>query len=241
MQIKRVFAYPMIVIALALLVLILLAAMVVPTFEDIFNDFDMDLPGVTVMIVNFSRLLRFHPLGLAGLLMGVGAAIYLGLKILREWILPGRLFGVFLNGNSQQVAEMAVFVRRLTEAINAGMPLSDALQLVGRESRHRWLRREASVLADAIASHPSDSTHCLKKSSLPATVSYALQAGPGGAPHIPLLQALAESYSARVGDRFNLATGFLPQLAILVVGFAVGIVVLALFIPLVELVNGLTG
>jgi type II secretory pathway component PulF len=239
-QMKRILAYPVAIVALAFLVFILLAIMVVPAFEDIFNDFDMLLPDTTVMVVSFSRLLRFHPVQSVILLLVIGAIVYVGLKVLREWILPGRALGVFLNGNSQQVTEMAAFVRRLAEALNARMPLPDALELVGRDSRHRWLRREALQLAAQLAHDPGDG-QCLRRSSLPATVAYALQAGPEGAPHVQLLQTLAESYSERVHNRFNLATGFLPQFAIMAVGIAVGIVVLALFLPLVDLINGLTG
>jgi type IV pilus assembly protein PilC len=230
-----------ILIAISFLVFVLLAVLVVPTFEDIFNDFDMDLPKTTEMVVGFSRMLRFHTLEFVGLLLAGCGMFYLCLKVIREWILPGRMLGVFLNGNSQQVAEMAVFVRRLTEALNTGIPLVDALELVGRNSRHRWLRREAQQLAAGISQDPSDGQRFLRRSSLPATVAYALQAGPEGTPNVPLLQMLAESYSERVRSRVNLATGFLPQFAIMAVGIAVGIVVMALFIPLVELINGLTG
>ncbi len=240
-QKKRILTYPVTVMVIAFLVLVLLAVMVVPTFEDIFDDFGMDLPETTEVVVGFSRMLRFHLLEFLGLLLAGCGVFYLGLKILREWILPGRMLGVFLNGNSQQVAEMAVFVRRLTESLNTGIPLVDALELVGLNSRHRWLRKEAQQLADAVSHDPADIQRFLRRSSLPATVAYALQAGPEGTPHVPLMEALAESYSERLRGRVNLATGFLPQFAILAVGIAVGIVVMALFIPLVQLINGLTG
>ena len=240
-QKKRILTYPVTVMVIAFLVLVLLAVMVVPTFEDIFDDFEMDLPETTEVVVSFSRMLRFHPLEFVGLLLVGCGVFYLGLKILREWILPGRMLGVFLNGNSQQVAEMATFVRRLTEALNTGIPLVEALELVGHNSRHRWLRKESQQLVDGIASDPAETQRYLRRSALPATVSYALQAGPEGTPHVPLLEALADTYAERLRSRVNLATGFLPQFAIMAVGIAVGIVVLALFIPLVELINGLTG
>ena len=240
-QMKRILAYPVTVIVIAFLVFVLLAVMVVPTFDDIFDDFNLRLPGTTLMVMGFSRLVRFNPFMFIGVLLVGCGVFYLCLKILREWILPGRMLGVFLNGNSQQVAEMAVFVRRLTEALSTGMSLVDALELVGLNSRHRWLRHEAQQLADGIAHDPGDSQRFLRRSSLPATVAYALQAGPEGTPHVPLLEALAETYTERLRGRVNLATGFLPQFAIMAVGIAVGIVVMALFIPLVELINGLTG
>ncbi len=239
-QLTRSLVYPVLVLLLSFFVVIFLAIAVVPTISSVFYDFGLALPRLTTAIVNFSDELRNHTwrffLSL-GVFCGILYAIF---YLLKQWILPGRWLGAFLNGNSLQVTEMAGFVRRLAEALSAGLPLAAALKLAGRGSPHRWLRREAQSLADAFERDPMPAQR-LKNSSLPATVVYALQAGPEGTPNIRLLQELSEIYSERVRNRFDWATGFLPQFSILAIGIVVGIVVLALLLPLVQLINGLTG
>jgi hypothetical protein len=111
------------------------------------------------------------------------------------------------------------------------------LRLAGRASGRGWLNREATSLAQKTES----STEKPWSSKLPPILLYALRAGPGGRPNLRLLQELAELYAERVRARFDWSSGFVPQVAILAVGFVVAVVVWAMISPLVTLVNGLTG
>jgi type IV pilus assembly protein PilC len=147
------------------------------------------------------------------------------------------LFGGLTKGSSRQVSGMASFVRRLAEALQAGFPLSAALRLVGRASGKGWLKRETQLLAEEVDSGSEQPW----PSKLPPTLLYALRAGFGATPNLVLLQELAELYAERVRTRYDWSTGFVPQIAILAVGLVVGIVVLAIFLPLAQLINGLSG
>ena len=128
-QRSRVFAYPLIVLTIAILVLVFLSAVVVPTFSNIFDDFELDLPTLTIFIVRFSQQVQFHFGRL--LLIGVGCLVagYIVWRVLWMIELPGRLFDLLTTGSSRQLTEMAMFVRRLAESLNAGFPLPTALRL----------------------------------------------------------------------------------------------------------------
>ena len=239
-HLARSLAYPAVVVLLALAVLVFLGVFVVPTFTDIFNDFDLELPSMTLVVVKFSELLTKEPLRLLAIVIVVGLLAWGMVWLVRNWVLPGRWLGVILDGNSTQVAEMAFFVRRLAESLNMGLPLGDTLLLIGRNVRFSWLRKETDRLYAQLASG-ADPRSALENSSLPATVSYALAAGPEETPHVGLLQTIADVYSERVSNRFKWASGFLPQLAMVCIGLVVAMVVVALFMPLVMLINGLAG
>ena len=238
-QVARSLVYPVTVLLMALGVLVLLGSTVVPAFREIYDDFGLSLPSITRLVLGFSSLLLERPLELLVSTLFIAAIAYGGIYALRHWLLPSRWFGTLLDGNSVQVSEMAVFVRRLAEALNAGLAPSDALLLAGNSSKDGWIRRESSRLARGLV-RGNPSGQVLRGSSLPATVVHALQAGPEGAPHVPLLQAIADGYFERVNNRFNWAVGFWPQLAILFVGVVVLVVVLSLYLPLITLINGLT-
>ena len=238
--IAKSMAYPAVVFLIALGTMVFLGIFVVPTFTSIFDDIDLRLPGLTVFIIGFSNALLHRPLQFLGTVAVAVLLAYGLIRLVRHWILPSRWLGVFLDGNSQQVTEMAGFVRHLAEALSAGLPLADALLVVGSNSKHCWLRWESLRLYDNLVSGVDIHT-ALQDSALPATVNLALQAGPQGTPHVGLLQTIAESYFERVRDRFKWSSGFLPQLAIICIGGVVALVGMALFIPLVDLVKGLSG
>jgi type II secretory pathway component PulF len=236
-QRTRVLAYPLLVFALAMLVLILLCVTVVPGFSSMFDDFGMELPGLSRLIIDFSNEIRFHPGRFVTLLLLFPPLCLFLIQLVIATGVPGFLFGGLTKGNSRQVSAMASFIRRLAELLQAGFPLPMSLRLAGRASGRGRLKREAMSLAEKTESGAEKPW----SSKFPPTLLYALRAGPGGGPNIRLLQELAELYAERVRARFDWSSGFVPQLAILAVGFVVAIVVLALYLPLVELVNGLSG
>lgn len=237
-QLTRSLAYPTTVLMLSAAVMAFLSILVVPTFNSIFDDFNIASPWLLLAMAYFSRVLLYQPIQFFLLAACAGFILYLFLLTI-HWLLPSRMLGLFFDGNTQQVAEMARFVRQLSEALKAEIPLPEALQLVGKTSPHRWLQKETQGLANSLAIDPNN-VERIRRSSLPATVVYALQAGPQGGPHIPLLQSLADGYSERVANRLRLTTGLLPQLAIACIGLVVAIVVIALFLPLVQLIEGIS-
>ncbi len=238
-QWARVFAYPMSILVVAMAVLVFLSFVVVPTFSSIFDDFGLDQSDLTKLVVWFSNQVLSHLGRLLLITVACLAAIYVVLRLLSVLGFPGRVFDVLTNGSSRQVTVMATFVRRLAESLNTGLPLPTALRLAVPSSGKPWLRRQAAALARGLETGRDDNGRPPWATSLPPSVVYALRAGADGGPNVRLLQEIAEIYAERVRNRFDWSTGLLPRLLILVVGFVVAMVVLALFLPLLELINGL--
>ncbi len=78
-QWARVFAYPMSILVVAMVVLVYLSYMVVPIFSNIFGEFGMALSGMSRLVVWFSEQVRWHPGRLLLILSGCVAAIYFSL------------------------------------------------------------------------------------------------------------------------------------------------------------------
>lgn len=237
----RALIYPLFVLFAALVVFVFLCIAVIPTFRSIFEDFDMNLPDITIGILSLSDLILHHSLKLVAAILVGGLTLYLLFRFLSVWGLTGRIWGGLTTGNSQQVTATARFTRRLAEALKAGMALPTALRLAGRAEG--WSKTKQAALH--LANDAEQENFNLKESPwarhLPATVVHAMQAGPDRKPNILLLQHLATLYTSRVRDRCDWSTGFMAQIAIAGMGLTVGVVVLALFLPLVQLINGLTG
>jgi type II secretory pathway component PulF len=236
----RVFAYPMSILIVAMAVLVFLSFVVVPTFSSIFDDFMLELSDLTMMVVWFSDQVLSHLGRLLLITVACLAAIYVVLRLLSVLRFPGRVFDVLTNGSSRQVTVMATFVRRLAESLNTGLPLPTALRLAGHSSGKPWLLRKAVALAHGLETDWAENERPPWATGLPPSVVYALRAGADGGPNVRLLQEIAEIYAERVRNRFDWLTGLLPRLLILVVGFVVAMVALALFLPLMNLIDGLS-
>jgi type II secretory pathway component PulF len=239
-QWTRSFAYPLFILVASIAVFVFLSVTIVPGFGELFIDFGLVLPKLTVLVVSFSRLVRFQ----FGLLLLITAgcllAVYVVFRLLKALRFPSLLLDALTNGGSRQLTVMAAFVRRLAESLNSGRPLPTALRLAGQSSGKPWLLHETAALAHGLETDWAEHERPPWAANLPPSVVYALRAGPEGGPSVPLLQEMAEIYAERVRNRFDWSTGFLPHVAILAVGFVVAMVVLALFLPLISLVNGLS-
>ena len=237
----RALTYPMLVVLMALAVFLFLSVVVVPTFRDIFDDFELDLPQLTIWTLNISNMVTSHPIIVP---LGLVAGCVLVWVICR-WLLSTRLlvrvWDGLTAGSSRHVTTMAQFTRRLSSALAVGLSVPAALRLAGQSESNRETRRVALALAEEADRGIGDLTLSRWARRLPATVIHALQAGPEQQPSIPLLQQLSDHYSERVRSRWDWSTGFIAQFAILGIGIAVGVVVLSLLMPLVDLINGLTG
>jgi|GEM_PF-645201 len=240
-QWNRAMIYPLLVFLGTLGVFVFFCVTLVPAFESIYDDFEMDLPTMTSWLLAISSLLQGTPVLLTLGVLAALAGVYLLLRLIRIWGLPGQLGNLLTTGSSLQVTTMARFTRRLAEALEVGLELPTALRIAGHVQQRGATRRLALQLADEAQQPNFDLSQSPAARRLPATVAHALQAGLDNQPNAALLGQLAELYTTRVRNRHNWSTGFMAQFAILGMGLTVGFVVIALFIPLVELINGLTG
>jgi type II secretory pathway component PulF len=232
------FAYPFLVLSIALVVLAMLSIFVVPVFREIFDDFDLELPGLTMAVLSVSQWLARGGVALiAVLLLAIGALLINSQRAvpwsLASW-LSDRLAVPF--GRRTAVARFARFTADLLEA---GLSVPDSLRVAGYCVNRRRLRTAAWHMADHITADRNDSDSAGKR-TLSAAVTYAVSQPMPDASRIRLLREISACHAERSRLQLSWASGFIEPITICVVGITVGVMVLALFLPLVKLIEGLT-
>jgi type IV pilus assembly protein PilC len=224
-------AYPAFLIGFAFAVLIAFAVLVVPTFRSIFEDFDLELPQLTITTLEVSRWLT----SLRGWLEIFGVLAAVGVIL---WALRSKLAGwwTFFFGRSSSISRFAGFTAELHRA---GLPLPDALRIAGRTS-HDWLARASRSLARRLDVNQLDDLEPLA-SRLTAAFLFAVTTPASTRTRIRLLETISECHADRARSRLSWTQGLLGPVAIFVIGFVVAFITFSLFIPLVDLVNNLSG
>ena len=225
-------AYPLFLLGFAALVLVLLSYMVVPTFRSIFDDFGLQLPVLTAWTINVSKCITSGaPLLLIPLLLLiVAAAIKIGGPFLSECY--GALFG--------HSASLARFAIATADLLAGGVDLPDALRIAGRTAMGRRLRWASQHLAPLLESGDIAAAQRWRH-PVSATVLYAVTAEMPTPARIRLLQGIADCYVDRARSRASWSQGMLGPLTIVIIGFVVAFVALSLFLPLIKLINNLSG
>lgn len=193
-------AYPLALAILALGLLTILSALVLPPFETIFRDFGMELPLVTraALAVRPFMASIWQPVLLAG-----------GLVIVAWWLMT--------RWSAGTAATSTAFTRSLARLVAGGISADEAIAVAGRVV-------DARNLALATPRRP---------------LSYAAAAALDFAPRTAaiLLDAVADCQEDRSRGLFGLGQWYVGPAMIVMLGLLVGFVALALFWPLVKLVN----
>jgi type IV pilus assembly protein PilC len=229
-------AYSLIVLAAAAAVLVALSELVVPTFANVFADFGLRTPWMTQVLITVSRWIAGGQIILFfAAAVAVIAILWFAVRGLPKsaaaWL--GDRFGSMFGRS----AALARFTRHAADLLEAEIPTPAAVELAGIAAKSPRLYRAATRFAQASLSSRDDSE--AERRILPATVMHAFTADISGRSRVRLLRELSEAYFERARARRSWTSGIVEPLAIIVIGFIVGWVVIALYLPLVSLVSGL--
>jgi type IV pilus assembly protein PilC len=233
----RAASYPMIILLGVGLVLVFLGHFIVPQFEEIFQDFDANLPMVTMLVFNVAKWIL--PIAI-----GIGAAIVLvmlaiaGLRatgksqaVADYLLMPLPLIGTVLRRNL-----VARWCDALKLGVQSGLDLPASLELAGDAVASPLLKRDGQALIQTIESGKPLNEHprlLVAPEAVPAAIHLASHQH-----DLPsLLDNLSQMYQQQAELRLaTLQSTLAPILLILLAGL-IGSVISALFLPLVHLMQ----
>ena len=237
---RRVLLYPILVFGFALLVFFGLGQMVVSPFIRMYDEFGLNLPLPTAFLFFWVNEWQHHTMRFVVIAILI---IVTGVLLGSVWIkhaMSTRLFGFFVGGTTSNVAAMASLTGLLADLIANGVPLAESLELAGRGCGHRHFEHVALSLANQHRQGLVSLAQSPVAASLPSNVIDALQPSDGSPPRPKLLRELSTIYAERAVQRTEWSTGVVGAFAVLMVGLVVAFIVIALFMPLVSLISGLT-
>jgi type II secretory pathway component PulF len=232
------FAYPLFVAGIAAAVMTVLSFLVVPTFRDIFEEFSLELPPLTLLLLTLSDWITSGRMALVALLLGAIGIFLWNYK----WWLPGKASAwlePWIASPFGHRAAASRFARFTADLLEAGLETPKALRIAGFSTRNSRLRRAAWNLASEMESVGGRGQHVPSR-PLTATVLHALRSDMATASRIHLLREVSQCHAERTRRRFSWTHGIIEPVTICVVGILVGGTVIGLFVPLVKLIEGLS-
>lgn len=230
-------AYPIAIASLAAAVMTALSFFVIPIFREMFYGFGLQLPYLTEVVLTVADWIVS---GRALVVLAVIVAFGLLLWLAKRWFpSTGRWLGDRWNLPFGRTTAIARFARFTADLIESGLAIPDALRVAAFTSHRGRLRRGAWQLARDIeqgeSQPPIDSWH-----PLTASIGYALQSNLPLGTRIHVLREISQCHADRARMRLSWTRGMAEPITIAVVGLFVGTIVIALFLPLVKLVEGLS-
>jgi type II secretory pathway component PulF len=235
----RALAYPIAILAGLSLVLILIGLWVLPKFEELYADFRLNLPAITKVLIAVGRA--------TPTLAAVGLAVMVGVPLLWLVLRAAGREGAATDFVARYVPLVGPVIRRslaarwcdlLHVAIASGMDLPAAIRLASEATGSPALVRDGEALARQLeAGHPlSPQPGALLPASVPATIQFAA----GFNDLSTTLEALGEMCQRQAEVRVAAIPAIVTPAFVLLLGLAVGLIVLGLFLPMVTLIQGMT-
>ena len=243
-EVLSALAYPAIVLGTAFAVNLGLLLFIVPTFDKMFQEFQLQLPAPTRALVGLGSVAQGLSTGPGLLFVGcavLGAVIFCVAASL-GW---GTTWTQRLANHMPLVGKMwwwsnsAAWTRLLATLLDQNLPLPQALELVGDGVRDPLSRQTVRWLARGTEQGHSLAELLAPGLHLPASMVPFVRWGEATGQLPAALRNTSEMLLARLHSRAKVLYSVAPSLVFLLVGFAVGFTVIALFLPLVSLIQGL--
>jgi len=245
-QIRSAMVYPSLVIVFAIVVLAALVSFLVPVFEGIFKEFGGKLPGPTQISVSLSHAFTHRWFGvLPGIVGIILLLVAIVVAFLRwkssSWGKPYwdrfRLRAPMKIGSIVKEIAVARWARTLSSLTAAGVPLLQALEIVGETSGNVVVENEMGEVIASVKRGGSLSEPISKSKVFPRMVSHMIGVGEETGELDGMLAKVADFYEDRVAASVKALTSIMEPIMIVVVGAIVGFIVISMWLPLFEVYN----
>lgn len=240
-KVKSAMMYPVVVMTMAGIIVAFILIKILPKFADIYGQLGAELPGLTLMLVDASNIL-IHQWWIP-ILIGVILVVFfkqVNAHPKSKYWLDRTKLKLPVFGDLFRKTSIVRFAGTLSTLINAGVPILQALDIVRDSSGNEVLAR---AVADVYQSVKDGETiheplgYKEGKRIFPPLVVHMVAVGEETGAIDLMLQKVAEAYEREVDDTVNALTSILEPLMIVFLGILVGIIVVALYLPLFNIVK----
>lgn len=243
-KIKSAMIYPTVVVLVAGGILTFLMISIVPKFRDIFKDLTpgKPMPALTEGVFAVSNAIQHHAIE-----VGIGLVIFIVFIYAIRKTPYGKygfdfiFFRIPLFGPIVAKGSIARFSRTLGTLMSAGVPVLTALNIVRDTSGNELVARAVQTVHDAVKEGEGIAGPLSITNVFPQMVISMIEVGEETGRLPDMLDKIADTYEEEVDNAVNALTSLIEPLLIVFLGGVVGTIVIAMFLPLISLVENLSG
>ena len=237
-KIKSAMSYPIAVAGIVVIIVTAMLLFVVPMFEGMYHDLHGTLPVPTRVLIGVSGVLT-------KVWWLVGAGIAGGLFLFRRWVATphGRLafdrfklklpvFGMLMHKTS-----LARFTRTFASLMRSGVPIMESFDIIGETSGNAVVAEAVADARDRVRVGESVAASLSGHSVFPPMVVQMIAVGEETGAIDEMLEKIADFYDQEVEATVNALTSLIEPLLMVFMGLAVGGMVIALYMPMFQIIN----
>lgn len=242
-KVKSAMVYPAVIMTVAIVIVVILMVFVVPKFQDIFTNMlgGSQMPALTQMVINISDFMQQHFLITIGIVVGA----FILLKLFFKTKLGIRLWDTMALkapkvGDIVMKSTVARFTRTFGTLLASGVPILEALTITKDTIKNSLVTQALERVHDRVRDGEPLAAPLDQQKIFPTMVTSMVEVGEETGQLSEMLNRIADNYDEEVDNSVGAITSIIEPIMIVMMAFVVGIIVIALFMPIIEIVSKLT-
>lgn len=238
-KIQGALVYPIIMVGVAILIVIFMLTFILPKITPIFQQFNVQLPLPTRIVIFFSDILMNHWLLV---LIGFSGAFFLLRKARYtakgELLFDRMLLKIPILGKLLEKIIICRFTQTLGTMLSSGVELRSTLKVIKHVVGNRVYENIFDQMSKDITEKGLDLSFVLKKTGLfPATVTQLVRVGEESSQLEDMLNKISEILDKEIKQTLEKTIALLEPITILWMAIVVGFILLAVMMPMFEINN----
>lgn len=243
-KVTSAMVYPIVVLIMALGITGFLMVVVIPKFTDIFRDLmkGAEMPAVTQFVSNASDMLvhRF-PLVLGIIVGAVVLHKLIGMTKPGRYLLDKIALSMPVFGTLLSKVSISRFTRTLGTLMSSDVQILQALNIVRDTAGNTVVARAIQSVHDSVKEGESVAAPMESAKIFPSMVVSMVMVGEETGRLSDMLVKIADSYDTEVDAAVDGLTSIIEPVLIIFLALVVGTIVVAMFMPLIDIISNLQG
>jgi type IV pilus assembly protein PilC len=239
-KVKSALTYPVVILVMAIGIVFFLVTYILPTFVSLFEGMNLALPLPTRILIGVTKAARNPLYIIPGLIMlGVGGFLInryvqtpVGKKQFDLLKLNVPVFGLL----NKKVA-ISRFCRTLGTLLSSGVPIMQALEIVGKASGNEIIAGTVNKIRESIREGESIASPLGASGMFPPMVTQMVAVGEETGNLDAMLSKISDFYDTEVEYLLSSLTSMLEPIMIVGMGVIVGFIVISIFMPLYQIIG----
>jgi type IV pilus assembly protein PilC len=236
----RAVAYPIMALAALACVLLFISRVILPQFREIYTDFHTTLPTLTEAVLWIGSVYPMILVAVAIIILGALAAVLFFRFAGKQGVVTDYVFlRIPLIGRVLRASLLARWCDALRLSIEAGLDLPRAIMLASDATASPRLSQDGVRLSNIVGSGAPLGT--FEGDLLPATIPAAIELSARTGDLPATLSTVTRMYEQQADNRLRLVPALLTPILMVVVAGAIGVTLTAMFLPLLRLIQSVSG
>ena len=236
--------YPVVIMFVAVIIVSVLMVFVVPKFQQIFADMlkGAPMPAITQFVIDISTFMKTHILVTLAIIIGVFVIIKLFFRTKfgkRAWDVT--ILKLPKIGDLSMKSTVSRFTRTFGTLLASGVPILEALKITSGTLNNVIVNEALDRVHDRVRDGESLAVPLDQQKLFPTMVTSMIEVGEETGQLSEMLNRIADNYDEEVDNAVSAVTSIIEPVMILLMAVVVGTIVIALFLPLIQIIQSLTG